>query len=174
MIRFFEADVDGSNELEAATVAIREIIREVRRYKAYEDANCRHQGRPRLLSADEMMEKWSKEPYRTLNAMYKVFEKEFYKLPYSILWKIEACMMTGADLSDQGKTAPGDDFDIGNGDSISLRDFDGLARYFDIPTSTETGGNVQNLIEYVCSKRDLDKYLSLYLKAAGISKEMTP
>ena len=170
MIRFFETHIDESREAEAVADVCKAAIREVRRYKAYEDANCRHQGRPRLLSADEMMEKWSKEPYRTLNAMYKVFEKEFYKLPYSILWKIEACMMTGADLSDQGETDPGDDFDIGNGDSISVRDFEGLASFFDIPTSTETGGNVQNLIEYVCSKRDLDKYLSLYLKAAGIER----
>ena len=162
MIRFFGADIDETDEAKAIPVICSEIIDKVRVCKAYEDQHCR-KDRPQVMTFKELQQKYEHEPYKTLRTLYQAFENEFHKLPYSILYKVEACMMAGMDSSDQDYDA----FDIGNGDSISLKDYDGLAYYYDIPFNVNEGGNADICIEYICSKRDLDKYLSSYLTASG-------
>lgn len=112
MIRFFEADIDETDEAAAVVEVCKAAIREVRRYK---------------------------DPYKTLNDMYKAFEEEFYKVPYSILYKVEACLITGADISDEytpGCGEVGEAFDVGDGTFIDWRDYKALAGFWNVSIST--------------------------------------
>ena len=97
------------------------------------------------------------------------------QLDYSILWKIECCVIIGRALYYEGEFDETDlsslhgysDFDE-YGDHVSLRDFNALAEIFDVPKTEKEGGNKTLLIEYVIGKKDIDLYLRAYLKANDI------
>lgn len=175
MISFYDLKIDVENDKAIIPDILRKIIDKVQEYKAYERKNCSGSDqRHRLIDIVELSDKYSEEPYKTLNKLYKDLEQEAYKLPYSILYKIEACMVCGMDISDMYRYRSEDceeldgAFDINTRDSISLRDYEALAYYYDIPTKEKTNRLKQDLIEYVLSKKNLDIYLRLYLRACGI------
>lgn len=175
MLSFYDFNIESKNIQAIMPDLIKVIIEKVQECKQYEKEHCSGSDRShRLIDLGELTDIWKDEPYKTLCNMYELIEREAYKMPYSVLYPLEVCMMSGIDIYEMCKYGPGDPEDqnglfyINKNDTVSLNDYEALAYYYSIPVSEEAGGDKQALIEYVFSKRDLDIYLTAYLKACGL------
>ncbi len=168
---FYDLRNKSQNEADIIPEILKGIIEKVKEYKSQNQSFCSGSDkRYRIGDPSGLPDPLEEDPHEAERLSY-VLERETAKLPYTVLYKIEACMMCGMDICDMYRKEQDryEDFDdyirTDKRNPVSLRDYKALAYYYDIPTKEKTTNRKHDLVDYISSKQDLDIYLTAYLKA---------